>query len=92
MLQKAKKTAQKESFKKVNDQKRAQESKEEADSSVGKYGALPRIQSQSREGKTFHQIRDFSASRKDELVLLRARVHTLRVQGLFFVSDHPILI
>jgi len=83
LLQKVKKQAQKDSFKKANDEKRAQSSKaaDDKDISEGKYGLLPRIQSQTRERKTFHQIRDITPNRKDEVVLLRARVHTLRIQG-----------
>ena len=42
---------------------------------------LPRIQSQTREGKTFHRVADLNASLDGQDVLIRARAHTVRATG-----------
>lgn len=83
-LQKEKEKAAKkaENERKQAELKQAREAAE-VDYSKGKYGKLPLIQSRESDktGVKRVQIKDLSAANAGEEVLLRARIHTSRLQG-----------
>jgi len=80
LLVKAKKEARK-----ANDQQKQQQQtkkqQETKDTSEGKYGERPLIQSQERQNKKFVDLSSLSAKNDGETVLFRARVHNLRPQA-----------
>ena len=79
LLAKAKKDARKNASAQANSS--AQKKEEEKDSSEGKYGVRPLIQSQSRGDKKFVLLQNLSAANEGETVLFRARVHNMRPQA-----------
>ncbi|KAK9367672.1 aspartyl-tRNA synthetase [Lipomyces kononenkoae] len=60
---------------------RAAKEANEVDYSVGKYGKLPLIQSNSKSGIKRIQIQDIDKTWEGQEVVFRARVHTSRLQG-----------
>eukprot|EP01147_Barroeca_monosierra_P005494 gene5494-7186_t len=55
--------------------------REGEDYAANRYGHLERVQSKTREGKFFTRIESLSEKDADKLVLVRGRVHTVRVTG-----------
>lgn len=86
-LKKLQKDKEKAAKKAENERKQAElkQAREaaEVDYSKGKYGKLPLIQSRESDktGVKRVQIKDLSAANAGEEVLLRARIHTSRLQG-----------
>src|SRR5579859_5011676 len=103
-LKKAQKEAEKEKKKKERAAqvaaekaaREAEEAKETPDSSEGKYGIMPLIQSTTRTGIIFvdgltsgerrSQIAGITAAMDGTPITLRARVHNLRAQGIERIS------
>eukprot|EP00049_Salpingoeca_infusionum_P017579 m.353518 g.353518 ORF g.353518 m.353518 type:complete len:527 (-) comp16782_c0_seq1:131-1711(-) len=77
--EKAAKKAAKEARQK--ERQAAEEAKALAAANDPTFGVLPLIQSQSREGKVYSRVGDMDTGVAGQEVLLRARIHTLRVQA-----------
>jgi len=76
-----KKAEQKAARQQSTQQQQQQKSSQEVDVSAGNYGNAPLIQSQSRPGRTFTNVKDLNASLAEKSILIRGRVHSSRGKG-----------